>query len=127
MERYIKIIEHEKFNQYLNKIEKLEKDRIYCRHGLSHLLDVARIAYIINLEEGGGFSKDIIYATALLHDIGKVKQYKKNIPHEITGAKKAGKILADCGYKEPEIQIIKTAISDHRKGPEDESRRLSAI
>lgn len=127
MERYDKITEHEKFNKYLYKIEQLEKERIYCRHGLSHLLDVARIAYIINLEEGGPFSKDVIYGAALLHDIGKVKQYKKKIPHEKTGAKKAAAILEECGYNEIEVEMIKTAILDHRNGPEEEGHKLSDI
>ena len=127
MERYHRIIEHEKFQKYLVKIEQLEKDRIFCCHGLTHLLDVARIAYIINLEEGGLFSKDLIYGAALLHDIGKVKQYTKKIPHEITGAQKAEKILAECGYQEFEIELIKRAVLEHRDGPENRNHRLSGI
>ena len=95
MERYNKIIEHQTFIHYLNEIEEIEKDRIYCRHNLVHLLDVARIAYIKNLEAGSPFSKDMIYGAALLHDIGKVEQYKEKIPHEITGAKKAVDMLID--------------------------------
>ena len=46
-----------------------EKERIFCRHGMEHLLDVARIAYITNLEEGLGIEKDVIYAAGLLHDV----------------------------------------------------------
>lgn len=127
MERYNKIIEHQTFIHYLNEIEEIEKDRIYCRHNLVHLLDVARIAYIKNLEAGSPFSKDMIYGAALLHDIGKVEQYKEKIPHEITGAKKAVDILADCGYDDIEMELIGTAILDHRHGPERKERRLSVF
>lgn len=116
MERYQKIAQHEKFLKYIKKIRKLEKDRIYCCHGPEHLMDVARIASLKAAEEGIGLSKDIIYGAALLHDIGKVSQYKKKIPHEIAGAKKAGKILAECGYSKEEIQMIEHAILHHRRG-----------
>ncbi len=127
MERYDKIVEQEVFGRYLEEINELEKDRIYCRHNISHLLDVARIAYIINLEKEMGFSKDVIYGAALLHDIGKVEQYKEKIPHELTGAKKAEAILGECGYEEAEIKMIQHAILDHRRGPKEEGRRLSEI
>ena len=41
-ERYNRIVRNEEFNRLLDEIEALEADRIYCRHGLEHLLDVAR-------------------------------------------------------------------------------------
>lgn len=127
MERYHKIAEHEWFLEYRNRIKELEKDRIYCRHGVEHLLDVARIAYIINLEKGMAFSKDVIYAMALLHDIGKPEQYEEKIPHEITGAAKGEIILKECGYDEEEIFLIRTAIEDHRRGPKEPGRILSEL
>ncbi len=43
----------------------------YCRHGLEHLLDVARISYIQVLEDGLDYDENVLYAAALLHDIGK--------------------------------------------------------
>ena len=127
MERYHKIVEHELFQEYMSRIEVLERERIYCRHNVNHLIDVARIAYIINLEKGASYSKDMIYAMALLHDIGKPEQYEEKIPHEITGAKKAEAVLKDCGYREEEIRQIETAILDHRRGPKEEGRILSEI
>ena len=33
-ERYKRIVRNEEFNRLLDKIEALEADRIYCRHGL---------------------------------------------------------------------------------------------
>jgi len=127
METYHKIVEHELFQEYKKRIEELEKDRIYCRHNVEHLLDVARIAYIMNLEQGKPYSKNVIYGAALLHDIGKPEQYEDKIPHEITGAEKAVVVLKDCGYAQEEIDEIRAAILDHRRGPKEEGKSLSKI
>lgn len=127
MEKYQKITNHKKFIKYLEQITEIEKDRVFCRHNVEHLIDVARIAYILNLEQELGLSKDVIYGAALLHDIGKVKQYKKRIPHEITGSVKCEQILRECGYEKQEIGLIKTAILYHRRGDDPEDNLLSRI
>jgi HD superfamily phosphodiesterase len=115
MERIDKILKHPVFIRELAKINELEKERAYCRHSMIHLLDVARISYIFNLEENGGLSKDIIYGTALLHDIGKGIQYEDGTPHNISSANLAEGILIDCGYSEVERTQILEAIMLHRK------------
>ena len=63
-------------------ITQLEASREFCRHDVTHFLDVARLAWIENLERGLGVSKEEIYAAALLHDIGRHLQYEKGIPHD---------------------------------------------
>lgn len=127
MERYQKIIEHKKFQAYVKEINQLEQERIYCHHDTGHLLDVARIAYIKALEEGSELTKDVIYGAALLHDLGKVRQYKEKIPHEITGAKEAGGILMECGYQKEEIERIEEAILHHRRGDGQKNDALSRL
>lgn len=101
------------------RLLELEQDRIFCRHQMDHLLDVARIAYILNLETPLGLSRDLIYATALLHDIGKSRQYEEGIPHEIAGAEIARQILSDMppkiSFAAEEQQEILTAIRGHRR------------
>ena len=114
MERYQKIVKHKKFQQCMEEIKKEEEQRIFCHHNREHLLSVARIAYIMVLEENIAISRDLVYATAYLHDIGKGKQYKKGIPHEIESAILAEGILLDCGYSPEEIQCIVSAILRHR-------------
>ena len=69
------IINNPKYKEYLRKLEKFEKERIFCRHTLEHFLDVARISYIQVLENDMKYSKEVIYAIALLHDIGRVLEY----------------------------------------------------
>ena len=107
---------------YISSTEKLkefEKDRIFCRHQMDHLLDVARIAYILNLEMNLGLDRDLIYGAALLHDIGKSRQYEEGIPHEIAGEALAAQILADMpgdiAYTQEEQRQLLTAVRGHRR------------
>ncbi|MCI8885078.1 MAG: HD domain-containing protein [Dorea sp.] len=110
---------HPLYVSSLHRLEELEKTRIFCRHQTEHLLDVARIAYILNLEGGLGLSRDLIYTAALLHDIGKSRQYEEGIPHETASADLAERILSDMPSDlaftaEEQLQIL-TAIRGHRK------------
>lgn len=58
---------------------KKKKDRIFCGHDMGHLLDVARLAWIFNLEANQEISKERIYAAALLHDIGGIFSTKTEL------------------------------------------------
>ncbi len=134
-EQDINIVEairrHPLFQQYYKRLEQAEKDRRFCCHQMNHLLDVARIAYIQNLEEGLRFPKKMIYAAAILHDIGKARQYEEGIPHEIASAEIAEVILKDISlgkhkefsdkniFSEEEQQEILGAIRSHRIYRED--------
>lgn len=97
----------------------LECDRPFCRHQVRHLLDTARLMWIANLEEGCGLDREVVYAAALLHDIGKATQYAMGAPHELTGARLAGDILAsldgDVAFTDAERRAIVTAIRGHRR------------
>lgn len=114
MDRVDQILHHRLFINYLDKIGTAEKGRKYCRHDMSHFLDVARIARIINQEEALGFEPEWIYAAALLHDIGRNMQYQEGIPHEKASAMIAPQILRDCDFREEETELIAEAISRHR-------------
>lgn len=87
------VVNHEVYQTYYKRICECETDRVFCCHQMNHLLDVARIAYIKNLEEGLGFDKELICMAAVLHDIGKSFQYRQQIPHEIAGERIARRIL----------------------------------
>ena len=114
MERINRICRHPLWKESVAEIQRLEEDRIFCRHNPAHYLDVARIAYIENLEKNIGISKEVIYAAALLHDIGRHRQYLEGIPHEEASAVLAAPILRDCGFTEMEQKEIISAISEHR-------------
>ena len=125
--RYNRLLENSEYLFLLNSIKELEGERKYCRHGIEHLLDTARIMYIIKLEENLPYSKDIIYAAALLHDIGRYEQYKDGTPHNKAGERTAKKLLAECGFNSDEIEIICKAISVHRTPADIDDRSLGAI
>lgn len=114
MDRINHILNHDLFILHLEKNREAEADRRFCRHGLAHFLDVARIGEMINLESGLGIPREWIYAAALLHDLGKHVQYETGEPHELASAKIAPQILADCGFEEYETNVILNAIRSHR-------------
>ncbi len=121
MDRINLIITNPKYLKYLKKIRKHEKKRIFCKHNIQHFLDVARIAYIYNLESGLNIEKDLIYATALLHDIGKWEQYESKTPHCLASARLSRDILEECGYNNEESEQITAAILSHRNCPDTEN------
>lgn len=89
------IRKHPLYKEHYGKLQELEKGRVFCHHDMAHFLDVARIAHIHNLERDLKIRKEVIYAAALLHDIGKDRQYTEKIPHERASAEIAEQILND--------------------------------
>lgn len=104
----------------MNRIAELEKDREFCLHDLNHSLDVARIGYIISLEEKLDISRELIYAAALLHDIGRADEYEKKLSHHEQSAVLAAEILTECGFDDDENSEICDAIAAHRYADGDE-------
>ena len=127
MDRIGKILKHDLFIKNLARNEESERNREFCRHHMVHFLDVARIARIINAEEGFGLETELIYATALLHDIGKHLQYTHGIPHERASAEIAPEILWDCGFDKKETGVIVEAILSHRDEKIKEQRNLKGL
>ncbi|MBQ4522533.1 MAG: HD domain-containing protein [Lachnospiraceae bacterium] len=115
MNRVDKIRSHSLYLQMKDRLEELEKDRIFCIHNEEHSFDVARIAYIMNLEQNLGQEKELIYAMAFLHDLGRVKEYEEGLDHHVMSAKIAEEILRDCDFTMEECVKIKEAISLHRR------------
>ena len=114
MERVDAILCHQAFTAALAELHAQERERIFCRHGLEHLLDVARLMYIYDREAELGIAQETLYAAALLHDIGRTVQYRDGTPHDEAGVRLARPILEDCGFTEQEIMEILTAIGGHR-------------
>ncbi|MBI4855798.1 MAG: HD domain-containing protein [Acetobacterium woodii] len=102
------------YQNYLNKIKKCEKQRRFCRHNIPHFLSVARIATIKTMEAGLNFSRDLIYTTALLHDIGRFVQYQDKTPHEIASHQLAIPLLETLDFTDDENKLILDAILNHR-------------
>ena len=47
MKKVNEILKNSKYKEYLTKLEVLEKDRKFCKHGMNHFMDVARIEMCI--------------------------------------------------------------------------------
>ena len=114
MDRVNQIWNHPLYQTELRKLQLLEADREFCRHTPEHFLDVARLAYIRALEENYPVSKELIYCTALLHDIGRHLQYERGIPDEEGSVMLACQFLGDCGFSDAECMKICDAIAGHR-------------
>lgn len=115
MDRFNRILHSDDYNIYLNKIAEYEKSREFCTHTIEHFLAVARIAYIMVLEECINVSKEVVYITALLHDIGRYKQYEDNTPHEEASWKIAKEFINNNEFTDKDKEYIKEGILYHRK------------
>lgn len=127
MERVNKILNHDLFKEYTEKNRMAEADRHFCHHDMGHFLDVARLAMIFALQENLCIPEEMIYAAALLHDIGRWKQYEDGTPHERASALFAPAILSDCGFTAEETAQILSAISSHRDERVREEQNLNGI
>lgn len=94
---------------------------------MEHFLAVARIALILNLKEQLKTDEELIYAAALLHDIGRHIQYEDGTPHERASARIASGILDDCGFLPNEKAVILEAILKHRAPEAALENNLSAL
>ncbi|WP_097677704.1 HD domain-containing protein [Collinsella vaginalis] len=106
------------FQHELARIAVFERGRRFCHHDLAHLLDVARLSWIRILEEGVSIPCDLVYAVALLHDIGRAEQYETGEPHDVAGERIATEILAalpgQACFNEDEQRRIRSAVRAHR-------------
>lgn len=120
MKRVNAIVHHPVFAARLKRLEELEAERVFCRHDLTHLLDVARLMWIDVLEGQLPLDREVVYAAALLHDIGRTDQIEHGIPHDQAGAELAARILPEAGFSPEEAGQILQAIRGHRAdGSED--------
>lgn len=118
MNRVNRILNNKLFKSYLKIINEYEKERIFCLHNIDHFLSVARIMTIQAMQDGISIEHDILYAVALLHDIGRAFEYQNGLDHSHAGALIAIEILDSCLYNSDEITIISSAILNHNNKEE---------
>ena len=121
MKRVQAVWEHPLYQQNLKDLTRLEADRVFCRHTPEHFLDVARLAYIFALERKLNCSRELIYCTALLHDIGRAEQYITGTTHDEAGVRIAETILSDLDFSSEEKESILSAIEEHRSSGKETS------
>ena len=114
MDNIAKIYNHPVYRKELQFILEAEENRQFCRHDMQHFLDVARIGWILCLERELNISKEMVYAAALLHDIGRGMQYREGVHHDEASVLLAGHILPECGFSVAQTKEICDAIAGHR-------------
>ncbi|ADG81097.1 HD domain-containing protein [Thermincola potens] len=127
MDRVEKILKDPFYQECIAKNEVKEAKRKFCKHAFQHMVDVARVAYILIMEakELKNFiiqnnlgtrekAREVIYAAALLHDIARWHEYETGEDHAVKGAEIAEDILKRAGFDNREITIICQAIKEHR-------------
>lgn len=107
------ILNHPRYMASMAKLRELEKTRIFCKHDLDHSLHVARIMTLKVLDDHIGLDREVIYATALLHDLGRSLAYENGLDHESQSVYLAKEILPDCFFTPEEIEQILIAIAGH--------------
>lgn len=125
MNRMNRIWQDPQYQAAYQSLQELERDRIFCGHCAEHFLDVARLIWIYNLEDGRGLDRECIYATAFLHDMGRSEQYLEGTPHHLASARLAEEILPRCGFSREETEAILAAILNHRNPEIREEKSLS--
>lgn len=115
------ILEHPLTRKLYKKLDEFEQKRIYCIHNLSHSLAVARICYILSLENDLDIDKDLIYSTAILHDLGRVYEYENIKDHHIASVNIAKEILEATDFSQTQKEKIINAIKNHRNKDQDNS------
>lgn len=114
MERVQRIYTHPLYQRELNELKNAERERVYCKHDEAHFLAVARIMYINCLESSIEFPKELIYAAAFLHDVGRAAQYRGGVPHEEASVRLAAQIMPECGFRDEETSLVCALIAAHR-------------
>jgi HD superfamily phosphodiesterase len=129
LQRVELILSDPAYRKHLSRNARHEVSRRFCRHDFQHLLDVARVTYILLLEAGElgrlvescGLAdrqeaKEVIYAAGLVHDIARWRQYETGEDHAEAGAELALPLLAGAGFSQGEIGVILAAVREHRTG-----------
>ena len=126
MERVNKLLANRDYRCYLEYNHEAEIEREFCSHHFGHLLDVARLTYLLLIEEGESTAcKEAAYAAGLLHDIGRWHQYRFASDHAEYSAKLAEPILEEAGFKKTESRLVTDAIARHRLDEDDGSHLTS--
>ena len=74
-----------------------------------------------------GQDAELIYAAALLHDIGRHIQYETGEDHALVSARMAPAILKDCGFMQEEAEQIVSAIATHRLAEVRDRKDLNGL
>lgn len=103
-------------DKIFKKIKGIAEKELSCSaHNMDHVNRVYNLA--INLAGNENVDLDVLRASALLHDIARVKEDNDSTgktDHAVLGAKMAEPILKKLGFSEEKIDHIQECIISHR-------------
>ncbi len=103
-------------DERFQKIKKeVEKELSCSAHNMDHVMRVYNLSLHLAKDENIDF--DVLKASALLHDIARVKEDNDpsgNTDHAILGSTMAIPILEELNFSEDQIKHIKRSIVSHR-------------
>jgi len=128
MDRIRQLAADPEYRRYLQLTADYERQRQYCCHDFNHLLSVARITWILTLERGLSLQRPVVYAAALLHDLGRFAQYEdSSVDHAEASAALAEPLLLKHGFTPAETATIRQAIRSHRLPPQEGEDNLATL
>lgn len=103
-------------DQKFQKIkEAVEKELSCSAHSMDHVMRVYNLS--LHLAENENVDLDVLKASALLHDIARVKEDNDptgNTDHAILSSKMVVPILRELGFSEEKIKHVQNCIISHR-------------
>lgn len=100
------------YQDCIQKIEKKEQHRLFCKHGFQHGIDVYELALCISRKKKCNIPERIIAGAALLHDLGRSVELTEKISHDKASVAFAREILLHY-FDNEEIEQILDAIAHH--------------
>jgi uncharacterized protein len=112
----------------LDQIQSIVRQELSCSaHDLDHVLRVYNLC--LTLAEDIALDLVVLRASALLHDIARVKEDHDNsgrTDHALLGAELAGTILHDLDFPAAQIRHIQDCIVSHRYKTGNEPQTIEA-
>lgn len=109
--------------------EVVEKELSCSAHNIDHVMRVYNLC--LHIGEGENIDWDVLKASALLHDIARIKEDNDSsgeIDHALSSSEMASPILKHLGFSEDKIKHIQDCIISHRyrnkNNPETKESRI---
>ncbi len=107
--------------------EVVEKELSCSAHSMDHIMRVYNLC--LRLAENENVDLDVLQASALLHDIARVKEDNDptgNTDHAIVGSEMAVPILQKLGFSDDKIKHIQDCIISHRYRTGNKAKTIEA-
>lgn len=106
-----RILSDIRYVEKINRLNEIEKDRIYCKHSLEHFDEVYQILNILSTRRNLDNSCDLSKIMAYFHDIGRADSYDG--AHDKCSSDFARVLLGEYKLAKEEIDLICYAIDNH--------------